>query len=217
MISNCTVIQWKRLAWVWHLVKGGWQTCTIFSKLCYCRPISANLAFTCTALTMIVVHSHLSIKGGLTSPPKKKTKKNRGLLAAIHLKGFSQSECHELSVQFLDRSSQFGGGGEEDMRDDSAEILSQYFSAEGPCEQLWQGQGCPFFDIVHPAFPLWTTSLTLQGTLKDGFGEVVMVCDLPKPCKFPSLWQLPEEVPVDPQGSWSCSAPSHWSSAPNKG
>ena len=24
-------------------------------------------------------------------------------------------------------------------------------------------------------------------------------------------WQLPEGVPVDPQGSWSCSAPSHWS------
>ena len=23
-------------------------------------------------------------------------------------------------------------------------------------------------------------------------------------------WQLPEEVPVDPQGSWSCSTPSHW-------
>ena len=24
-------------------------------------------------------------------------------------------------------------------------------------------------------------------------------------------WQLPEEVPVDPKGSWSCSAPNCWS------
>ena len=29
-------------------------------------------------------------------------------------------------------------------------------------------------------------------------------------------WQLPEEVPVDPQGSWSCSAPSHWSCAQSR-
>ena len=28
--------------------------------------------------------------------------------------------------------------------------------------------------------------------------------------------QLPEEVPVDPQGSWSCSAPSRWSCAPSR-
>ena len=29
-------------------------------------------------------------------------------------------------------------------------------------------------------------------------------------------WQFPEEVPVDPQGSWSCPAPSRWSCAPSK-
>ena len=29
-------------------------------------------------------------------------------------------------------------------------------------------------------------------------------------------WQLPEEVPVDPQGSWSCFAPSRWSCTPSK-
>ena len=28
---------------------------------------------------------------------------------------------------------------------------------------------------------------TLQGALKDGFGEAVVVCDKPEPCKFPSL------------------------------
>ena len=28
---------------------------------------------------------------------------------------------------------------------------------------------------------------TLQGALKDGFGEAVMACDMPKPCRFLSL------------------------------
>ena len=30
-------------------------------------------------------------------------------------------------------------------------------------------------------------SPTLHGALKDGFGEAVMACDMPEPCKFPSL------------------------------
>ena len=30
-------------------------------------------------------------------------------------------------------------------------------------------------------------SCTLQGALKDGFGEVVVEHDMPKPCEFPSL------------------------------
>ena len=30
-------------------------------------------------------------------------------------------------------------------------------------------------------------SLTLQEALKDGFGDAVMMCDMPEPCKFPSL------------------------------
>ena len=62
------------------------------------------------------------------------------------------------------------------------------FSAGGLWEQLWNGQICPVFDVVHPAFPLQVTmSPTLQGALKDGFGEVVMAYDMPEPCKFPSL------------------------------
>ena len=62
------------------------------------------------------------------------------------------------------------------------------FSAGGPCQQFWPGQGCPLFDVVHPAFPLPTTALpTCQGTLKDGCGEAVMACVMPEPCKFPSL------------------------------
>ena len=49
-------------------------------------------------------------------------------------------------------------------------------------------QGCPLFDVVHPAFPLPTTaSPTLQSAQKDGFGEAVVACDMPEPCKFPSL------------------------------
>ena len=75
------------------------------------------------------------------------------------------------------------------MTDDSAEILFQSFSAGGPCEQFWHGQGCPLFDVVHAAFPLPTTaSPTLQGAMKDGFGEAVVACDmLPEPCRFPFL------------------------------
>ena len=43
-------------------------------------------------------------------------------------------------------------------------------------------------DVVQPAFPLPTTaSPTLQGVLKDGLGEAVVACDMPKPCEFPSL------------------------------
>ena len=54
---------------------------------------------------------------------------------------------------------------------------------------FFYGQKCPFFDIVHPAFPLpATASLNLHGALKDGFGEAVVACDMPEPCKFPSLY-----------------------------
>ena len=51
------------------------------------------------------------------------------------------------------------------------------FSAGGLCEQFWHGQGCPIFDCVQPAFPLPTsTSPTLQGVLKNCFGETVVAC-----------------------------------------
>ena len=62
------------------------------------------------------------------------------------------------------------------------------FFAGGPCEQFWQEQGCPLFDVVHPAFPLpATASSTHQCALKDGFGEAVVACHMPESCKFPSL------------------------------
>ena len=41
---------------------------------------------------------------------------------------------------------------------------------------------------VYPAFPLSTKAThTLQRVVKDGFGEVVVACNMPQPCKFPSL------------------------------
>ena len=71
------------------------------------------------------------------------------------------------------------------MRDDSAEILFQSFLQEVLVSS--SGMGCPLFG-VHPAFPLPTTvSPTLQGALKDGFGEAVTACDMPEPWKLPSL------------------------------
>ena len=73
------------------------------------------------------------------------------------------------------------------MTDDSEETFP-VFAASGPSEQLWHGQRCPLFDVVHPAFPVPTmASPTLQAAVKDGFGEAVMACDMPEPCMFPSL------------------------------
>ena len=72
----------------------------------------------------------------------------------------------------------------------------QVFCAGGHCEQFWHKQGCPLFDVAHPAFPLPTMAsfnvqralkesessvfkTTLQGALKNGFGEAFMAYDMP--------------------------------------
>ena len=57
------------------------------------------------------------------------------------------------SVQFSPspiglESSIRGGGGEGNMSYESAEILFKSFSAGGPCEQFWHGQGRPFFEML---------------------------------------------------------------------
>ena len=89
------------------------------------------------------------------------------------------------SVSSLHSHDQLGHWG--DRRDDSSDILFQFFSMEGHHEQFWHGQGCPLFDSVHLAFPLVTTaSPILQGVLKSGFGEAVMEPDMPKSCDFSS-------------------------------
>ena len=59
------------------------------------------------------------------------------------------------------------------------------FSVGGHCEQFWHGQGCPLFEVVHPAFPLPTTMApTLQCAMEKSFGEAVVVCDVPVPSLF---------------------------------
>ncbi len=59
------------------------------------------------------------------------------------------------------------------------------FSTRGPWGKIWHGQGCPFFDVVHPASSLpITASPTLQRALNDGF---VVTCDMPEPYQFLSL------------------------------
>ena len=46
--------------------------------------------------------------------------------------------------------------------------------------QFWNGQGCPLFDFVYPAFPLLTTaSPTVRGALPDGVREVVVARGIP--------------------------------------
>ena len=61
-------------------------------------------------------------------------------------------------------------------------------SSAGHREQFWHGQGCSFFSVVHAAFPPPTTaSPTLQDAMEDGFGEAVVVCDVPEPFQSPCL------------------------------
>ena len=74
-------------------------------------------------------------------------------------------------------------------KDDSAEIfLLPVFSTGGHYDPFWHTQGCPLIDVVHAAVPLPSVaSPILQDALKDGFGEAVVACDIPEPCKFSSL------------------------------
>ena len=56
------------------------------------------------------------------------------------------------------------------------------FSAGGPCEQMSTPSCC--LPNISPAD---RASPTLQGALKEGFGEAVVACDMPEPSKFASL------------------------------
>ena len=92
------------------------------------------------------------------------------------------------SIQSRGRLDRREGGG--DMRDGSAEVLIQSFLQEALVSSSGTGRayGCPLFDVVHLAFPLPTlVSPTLRGALKDGFGKASVACNMPEPCKFPSL------------------------------
>ena len=53
---------------------------------------------------------------------------------------------------------------------------------------MWHGPGCPLFNVVNPVFLLPApASPTLQGAMKDGFGEAVVARDTLELCKLPSL------------------------------
>ena len=81
------------------------------------------------------------------------------------------------SVQFSSAQSLDRLGRRRDMGDDSAEILFQSFFFFFCRRPLW-------------AVLAWSGMSTLQGALKDGFGEAVVACDMPEPREFPSLADL---------------------------
>ena len=61
---------------------------------------------------------------------------------------------------------------------------SSSFLQEALVSSSGMGRNAHFL-MLSKAFPLPTTELpTLQGALRDGFGEAVVVCDMPKPRKF---------------------------------
>ena len=116
-------------------------------------------------------------------------------------------------VEFSPLTDRVVGGLEGRFRRDPLSVCS----AGSHREQFWHGQGCPLFDVVHPAFPFPTTaSPTFQSALKDDFGEAVLAYVICPSHAGPVFRRLPDEVPVDPQGSWSCSAHSRWSCAPSR-
>ena len=74
------------------------------------------------------------------------------------------------------------------MTDDSAAILFQSFLQKALLSSSGMGRDVHSFDVVHPAFPLPTTTPPdLKRVLKDSFGEAVVACDMPEPRKFPSI------------------------------
>ena len=122
-----------------------------------------------------------------------------------------------VSVQFssVQSTRPIGSSGGHEGRF-SRDPLS-IFSAGGHRGQFWHRQGRPLFDVVHPAFPLLTmASPTLPGALKDVFWRDRLGPWRARTMRVSVSCQLPEEVPVGPQGSWSCSAPNRGSCAPNR-
>ena len=75
------------------------------------------------------------------------------------------------------------------MANDSAEILFQRSLQQALVSSSGMGRDVHSLmlssissadhDVAYPP--------TLQGALKDGFEEAVVACDMPEPCRFPSL------------------------------
>ena len=94
-------------------------------------------------------------------------------------------------IQIILSSVQFKPLTDWVVRGDMREVQqkpSSSFLQEAIVSSYGTGRDLSLFDVVHPAVPLSTTALPiLQGALKDGFGEAVVACDKPEPCKSPSL------------------------------
>ena len=75
------------------------------------------------------------------------------------------------------------------MADDSAEILSRCLLQKAIVSSSGMGRDVHSLMLsiqlflCHP----YMASPTLQGDLKDGFGEAVVLCDMLEPCKLPPL------------------------------
>ena len=96
----------------------------------------------------------------------------------------AKSPCLHKVQHFSSITWLIWGGGEGGRRerheDKSAEILFQSFLQESLVSSSGMGRDV-HSDVAHPAFPLLTMALpTLQGDLKDGFGEAVVAHEMPK-------------------------------------
>ena len=99
---------------------------------------------------------------------------------------FNRDPLQVFSLQNSSVQCLYRLGCQRDMRDGSAEIFFKSFLQDALVSS--SGIICPLFNVVHPTFPLPTTaSPSLQGVLKDDFGQAVVACDMPEPCLFPSL------------------------------
>ena len=100
----------------------------------------------------------------------------------------TQRRCETVtSFQSLDRRVGVGrgwGDHEGRFRKDPLRVLF----CSRPSLAVPDGQGCPLFDSIHPAFPPpTTTSSILRRAPRNDSGEATVVPDMPEPCKFPSL------------------------------
>ena len=78
------------------------------------------------------------------------------------------------------------------MKDDSAEILLQFFFCRSHHQQFGHGQECPLFDVVRPAFPLPTTASSKQRQCaqKHGLEVAVVARDLSETGEIPCHTEL---------------------------
>ena len=89
-----------------------------------------------------------------------------------------------------------------DVTVDLAEIRLQFlfvclFLVESHCKQFCQGQECPLLDVFHPEFPLPTTASPTSRCPEGWFWRGCRhdMCDIPEPCKFPSLDSCQKRFP----------------------